>query len=111
MNNNIFINFCSRLHPDHGGTYTAASMFRRAVESYFIDLQMPGYDSPSEADYTVSGSINPFTAMVKSSFPSFFSFIPEKVKEKTSGLIAHGAFLAHFPMPINYHAISVFHFI
>ena len=77
--NNIFINFCSRLHPDHGGTYTAASMFRRAVESYFIDLQMPGYDSPSEADYTVSGSINPFTAMVKSSFPSFFSFIPEKV--------------------------------
>jgi glycosyltransferase involved in cell wall biosynthesis len=96
MKKNLFINFCPRLHQDHGGTYTAASMFRRAVESYFIDLQMPGYDSPSEADYTVSGSINPFTALVKSGFPSFFSFIPEKVKEKTSGVIAHGAFLAHF---------------
>jgi hypothetical protein len=60
MKKNLFINFCPRLHPDHGGTYTAASLFRRAVESYFIDVQMPGYDSPSEADYTVSGSITKF---------------------------------------------------
>lgn len=96
MKNNILINFCPRQHPDHGGTYTAVSLFRRAVESYFIDLQIPGCDSPSESDYTIAGSIDPFTAFIKSSFPGFFSFIPEDVKKNASGVIAHGAFLAHF---------------
>ena len=96
MKKDLFINFCWRQHPDYCGTYTAQSLFRKALNTYFIDLQMPGYNSPSEADLTISGSTNPFLAFAKASFPSFFCFIPEEVKQRTLGIIAHGAFFAQF---------------
>lgn len=59
MEKDIFINFCLRQHPDYDGTYTAQSLFRKALNTYFIELQMPGYNIPSEADFTVPGSTNP----------------------------------------------------
>ncbi len=68
MKKHIFINFCLRQHPDYGGTYTAQSLFCKALNTYFIDLQMPGHNTSSEADFTVSGSTNPISAWVKSSF-------------------------------------------
>jgi glycosyltransferase involved in cell wall biosynthesis len=92
----MFINFCVRQHPDFGGTYTAQSLFRRVLNSYLIDLKILEYDLPSEADFTISNSTNPVLASARSSFPRFFSFIPEEIKQSTKGVIAHGAFLAHF---------------
>jgi glycosyltransferase involved in cell wall biosynthesis len=92
----MFINFCLRHHKDFGGTYTAQVLFSRAIESYFVDLQIPGYISSSEADYTIPGSINPFTAYLKSGSHKFFQFIPKSIRNKTQGVIAHGLFLAQF---------------
>lgn len=92
----IFINFCLRQHPDNGGTYTAQSLFRKAINSYFIDIKIPNFDSRSEADFTIPGSINPFTSFLKSAHPNFFSFIPESVKTNTKGIIVHAGFLSHF---------------
>ncbi|MFN7414958.1 MAG: glycosyltransferase [Dolichospermum sp.] len=92
----MFINFCMRQHPDFGGTYTAQVLFSRAIECYFIDLQIPGFDSPSEANYTIKGSINPFLAYIKASSFSFFNFIPDEVKQQVKGVIIHGSFLSHF---------------
>ncbi len=67
MKKDIFINFCLRQHPDYGGTYTAQSLFSKALNTYFIDLQIPVHNVPSEADFTVSGSTNLISAWVKSS--------------------------------------------
>lgn len=92
----MFINFCMRQHPDFGGTYTAQVLFSRAINCYFIDLQISGFDSPSEANYTIKGSINPFLAYIKASSFSFFEFIPDEVKKQIKGIIIHGSFLAHF---------------
>ncbi len=96
MEKNIFINFCLRQHPDYGGSYTAQALFRRALNSYFIDLSLPHCPSPSEADYTIPGSVNPFFAFLKSRSVGFFDFIPHEVKNQTVGIIAHSAFLSQF---------------
>jgi glycosyltransferase involved in cell wall biosynthesis len=96
MSDGLYINFCLRQHPDNGGTYTAQSLFRKAINSYFIDIKIPNFDSRSEADFTILGSINPFTSFLKSAHPNFFSFIPESVKTNTKGIIVHAGFLSHF---------------
>jgi glycosyltransferase involved in cell wall biosynthesis len=96
MNKQYYINFCLRQHPDIGGTYTAQSLFHKSINSYFIDITIPGFDSRSEADFTISGSINPFSSFLRSSDPRFFSFIPESVKSNTRGIIIHSGFLSHF---------------
>lgn len=96
MSHGLYINFCLRQHPDNGGTYTAQSLFRKVINSYFIDIEIPNFDSKSEADFTIPGSINPFTSFLKSANPDFFSFIPESVQSSTKGIIIHSAFLSHF---------------
>jgi glycosyltransferase involved in cell wall biosynthesis len=96
MLDGLYINFCLRQHPDIGGTYTAQSLFRKSINSYFIDIKIPGFDSRSEADFTVPGSINPFISFLKSANLNFFSFIPELVKTNTKGIIVHSGFLSHF---------------
>ena len=96
MKKDIFINFCLRQHPDIGGTYTAQSLFRKSINSYFIDIKIHGFDSRSEADFTVPGSINPFISFLKSANFNFFSFIPESVQTNTKGIIIHSGFLSHF---------------
>ena len=83
MKKNIFINFCLRQPPDYGGTYTAQSLFRRTLNSYFIDLKIPSYDNPSEAQYTVPLSTNPLLGYLKSTNRDFFSFIPNEIKNNT----------------------------
>lgn len=85
-----------RQHPDFGGTYTAQALFSRAIDCYFIDLQIAGFESPSEADYTIEGSANPFFAYIKASSFSFFKFIPDEIKRQAQGIIVHGSFLSHF---------------
>ncbi len=89
------------MSPDYGGTYTAQKLFTKAIDCYFIDLEIPGYSSLSEADYTIKGSLNPFYAYFKSSSNTFFDFIPSRVKKKTQGVIIHGLFLAHFSYGIQ----------
>ena len=101
MKKNIFINFCLRQHPDYGGTYTAQSLFRRTLNSYFIDLKIPSYDNPSEAQYTVPLSTNPLLGYLKSTNRDFFSFIPNEIKNNTVGIIAHSTFLAQFSYAFN----------
>jgi glycosyltransferase involved in cell wall biosynthesis len=96
MKKDIFINFCLRQHPDIGGTYTAQSLFRKFSNSYFIDIEIPGFKSRSEADFTIPGSINPFISFLKAADSNFFSFIPESVRTKTQGIIIHSGFLSHF---------------
>jgi glycosyltransferase involved in cell wall biosynthesis len=85
-----------RQHPDFGGTYTAQILFSRAIDCYFIDLQIPGFETPSKANYTIEGSINPFFAYIRSSSFGFFNFIPDEVKQQVKGVIIHGSFLSHF---------------
>lgn len=85
-----------RQHPDIGGSYTAQNLFRQVLETYFIDLKIPKFNLPSEADFTINGPTNPFLTFHRSSSSEFFSFIPEQIKEKTLGVIAHQCFLAHF---------------
>lgn len=97
----MFINFCLRMNPDYGGTYTAQKLFTRAIDCYFIDLDIPEYSSLSEADYTVKGSLNPFQAYFRSRSHTFFNFIPNHVKKKAQGVIIHGLFLAHFSYGIQ----------
>ena len=89
------------MSPDYGGTYTAQKLFTKAIDCYFVDLDIPGYSSLSEADYTIKGSLNPFYAYFKSSSNTFFDFIPSRVKKKTQGVIIHGLFLAHFSYGIQ----------
>jgi glycosyltransferase involved in cell wall biosynthesis len=96
MSDKLYINFCLRQHPDIGGTYTAQSLFRKSINSYFIDIEIPGFNSRSEADFTIRGSINPFTSFLKSADSNFFSFIPKLVWSNTQGIIIHSGFLSHF---------------
>lgn len=96
MSHGLYINFCLRQHPDIGGTYTAQSLFRKSINSYFIDIKILGFDSRSEADFTVPGSINPFISLLKSANLNFFSFIPKSVQSSTKGIIVHSGFLSHF---------------
>ncbi len=89
------------MNPDYGGTYTAQKLFTKAIDCYFVDLDIPGYSSSSEADYTIKGSLNPFYAYFISRSKTFFDFIPSHIKEKTQGVIIHGLFLAHFSYGIQ----------
>lgn len=84
------------MHPDIGGTYTAQNLFRRAVDSYFIDIDIPGFRIPSESNFRINGSSEPFISFLKSCDYNFFSFIPENIKHEAKGVISHAGFLSHF---------------
>ncbi|MBG0744719.1 MAG: glycosyltransferase [Cylindrospermopsis raciborskii KL1] len=101
MNEKYYINFCLRQHPDFGGTYTAQNLFKKVLNCYFIDLQIPGFPKNSEADYTIYSGINPFTGYLKSLGSEVLSFIPSSVRINAAGIIAHGLFLSHFSYAYN----------
>jgi glycosyltransferase involved in cell wall biosynthesis len=92
----MYINFCTRHHPDMGGLYTCQGLFQSALDSFFIDLELDKYPGKSLADFTISGSKDPLTALVRAKSPNFFEFIPNSVLNSTKGIIIHSGFLAHF---------------
>lgn len=101
MNEKYYINFCLRQYPDFGGTYTAQNLFKKVLNCYFIDLQIPNFPNNSEADYTISDGINPFTVYFKSLHSDFFSFIPIHIRQNAVGVIVHSLFLSHFSCAYN----------